>query len=500
MSEPTEKPVNCFVVIGFGMKTDHSTGRVLNLDKTYQKLIKPALDRVGVRAFRAIDVNRAGGIDEIMYQWLYQADMVIADLSTMNANVFYELGVRHAQKPNTTLVIAEKEMMGRIPFDLSHTVIHSYEHLGEDIAEAEAARFVDHLAATVGHLLENPVDRDSPVYTHLRGMKPPEYVDFEARLAEIEAKRQADAGDVRRQSLAMVVEAAEAAKSRGDFESAAGLFRAALEQSPGDVFLRQRLALVTYKRREKDGDAAAAIAALEEAQGILASCEPDASTDPETLGLAGAIEKRLFERTGDAAHLERSIAFYERGFYVKQDYYNGINVAFLYTLKALRASSDFDAIVFYGHGNLVRRRVADVCRKLMETPTFEARGDREWVVQTLAQAHLGMGEEAEAAALMPRIAELSKGAFDLETFKRQNAQLVEAIETFGRRVRVPGPPAPLVEAPPAPTPRPAQPAAPVVAPAASAAVSRAPDGSIRIDLGKDRERPLRSFEVRVEFA
>jgi hypothetical protein len=102
-----------------------------------------------------------------------------------------------------------------------------------------------------------------------------------------------------------------------------------------------------------------------------------------------------------------------------------------------------------------------------------------------------MGEEAEAAALMPRIAERSKGAFDLETFKRQNAQLVEAIEAFGRPVRVPGPPAPLPEAVPAPA---------ALAPAAPPAVVRAPDGSIRIDLGRDLDRPLKSFEIRVELA
>lgn len=492
----TERPVTCFVVIGFGMKTDYSTGRVLNLDKTYQKLIKPALDRVGVKVFRAIDVNRAGGIDEIMYQWLYQADIVVADLSTMNANVFYELGVRHAQKPNTTLVIAEKELMGRIPFDLSHTVIHSYEHLGEDIADAEAERFVDHLASTVQSILDHPVDRDSPVYTHLRGMTPPEYVDFETRIAELEAEREADADDLRKQSLAMVVDAAEAAKNRGDFESAIGLFKAAIEQNPQDLFLRQRLALVTYKRREKDGDDAAAIAALEEAREVLAACDPESSTDPETLGLSGAIEKRLWERTDDPEHLDRSIAFYERGFYIKQDYYNGINVAFLYTLKALSAADDFEAIVYYGHGNLIRSRVADVCRKMMDADNFGSRGDKEWIVQTLAQAYLGLGEDEKAEALMPKIAELSKGAFDMDTFKRQNGQLVDAIESFRQRVRVPKPgteaPAPAAVAPP-PAP------APATAPAGDTRVERSASGAIVIDLGPQGERPLKSLKVQVEF-
>ena len=90
----TKDELTCFVVIGFGTKTDYATGRSLNLDLTYEKLIKPAFDKVGIRCFRAIDVNVTGSIDKLMYQWIFQADFVVADLSTMNANVFYELGVR----------------------------------------------------------------------------------------------------------------------------------------------------------------------------------------------------------------------------------------------------------------------------------------------------------------------------------------------------------------------------------------------------------------------
>ena len=129
-----ERQLTCFVVTGFGNKTDYSTGRVLNLDKTYEQLVHPAYDEVHVNCFRAIDANLTGSIDSIMYRWIYEADIVIADLSTLNANVFYELGVRHAQRPNTTIIIAESVLMQRIPFDLSSFVIHQYEHGGEEIS------------------------------------------------------------------------------------------------------------------------------------------------------------------------------------------------------------------------------------------------------------------------------------------------------------------------------------------------------------------------------
>jgi len=74
----SKEELTCFVVLVFGMKTDYATGRVLNLDLTYQKLIKPAFDKVRVRCFRAIDVNVTGSIDKLMYKWIYHADFVVA--------------------------------------------------------------------------------------------------------------------------------------------------------------------------------------------------------------------------------------------------------------------------------------------------------------------------------------------------------------------------------------------------------------------------------------
>ena len=180
-----ERQLTCFVVTGFGRKTDYATGRVLDLDKTYEQLVRPAFDRVGINCFRAIDANLTGSIDSIMYKWIYEADFVIADLSTLNANVFYELGVRHAQQPTTTIIIAESVLMQKIPFDLSSFVIHQYEHGGDEISAEEQERFVDHLEKLVNGILELEKKRqaseelereeDSPVYTFLKGMTPPNY-------------------------------------------------------------------------------------------------------------------------------------------------------------------------------------------------------------------------------------------------------------------------------------------------------------------------------------
>src|SRR3712207_8241538 len=109
----TENPAGeqrtCFVVMGFGTKTDYPNKRVLDLDKSYQNLIKPAVEAAGLKCIRADEIKHSGVIDVPMYEQLLKADVVVADLSTSNSNAFYELGVRHALRQYTTIIIRSEE-------------------------------------------------------------------------------------------------------------------------------------------------------------------------------------------------------------------------------------------------------------------------------------------------------------------------------------------------------------------------------------------------------
>src|SRR6266496_6008711 len=173
--DPTAESDTCFVVMGFGKKTDFETGRVLDLDQSYINLIKPAVEAAGLKCIRADDIVHSGMIDVPMYEQLLNADVVVADLSTSNKNALYELGVRHALRPYTTVVIAEQEMMNRPTFDLSHIVIRQYRHLGEDIGVSEAKRFTTELAAAIQQILATKPEprEDSPVYKFIERLTPP---------------------------------------------------------------------------------------------------------------------------------------------------------------------------------------------------------------------------------------------------------------------------------------------------------------------------------------
>ena len=113
----------CFVVMGFGKKKDPDTNRTIDLDVTYKRIIRPAVEASGCKCIRADEIVEAGIIDRSMYALLYCADVVIADISTFNPNAIYELGVRHTLRPYSTIIIKEDE--GKIPFDIGHDRIIS---------------------------------------------------------------------------------------------------------------------------------------------------------------------------------------------------------------------------------------------------------------------------------------------------------------------------------------------------------------------------------------
>ena len=106
---------HAFVAMPFGVKKD-SQGVEIDFNRVYTELIKPALEGAGLDVFRADEEERAGDIRTDMFQELLIADLVVADLTLDNPNVWYELGVRHALRARGVVLISG----GRVPtaFDL----------------------------------------------------------------------------------------------------------------------------------------------------------------------------------------------------------------------------------------------------------------------------------------------------------------------------------------------------------------------------------------------
>ncbi len=110
------KPL-CFVVIPFGKKPD-SGGSIINFDSVYEKVISPAVQNPRLEPIRADEEKVGGIIHKPMFERLILCEYAVADLSTANANVFYELGIRHAVRPRSTILIYAAGGT-QLPFDLS---------------------------------------------------------------------------------------------------------------------------------------------------------------------------------------------------------------------------------------------------------------------------------------------------------------------------------------------------------------------------------------------
>lgn len=405
--KPTEVKGTCFVVMGFGKKTDFQStpNRLLDLDKTYRNVIKPAVEEAGLKCIRADEIVHSGLIDTPMYEQLLSADVVIADLSTANSNAFYELGVRHALRPYTTIVIAEDQF--KIPFDIGHVLIRQYKHLGEGIEFEEVVRFRQLLKEAIVDILnkETP-DRDSPVYEFLDGLTPPERAAKEVghKMDEAQGAGKPAEPQVNAETHSVLIQQAEDAQRRGDFEVAKTLLSAIRVMRPDDPEITQRLAVATYKSEKPTPREA-----LEAARELLKTLHPESSNDLWTLGLWGTVHEKIWRLTEDCGCLDVALRAYERNFNQRRDYYNGIHAAYLRNVRASKADERAEAITDFVLAQRFRREVIPICKEWLENENpHEAESDaakralnkhleeKSWVLATMAEAHLGLGEDAKA--------------------------------------------------------------------------------------------------------
>lgn len=116
---PSPSSLTCFIIgpIGSRLAELGSSEREIYEDslRIMEEVIKPACQRNGLDPVRADSLARAGEITEQIFRRLRDDDIVIADLTDANANVMYELGLRHTRN-KLTIQIGE---YGRLPFDIN---------------------------------------------------------------------------------------------------------------------------------------------------------------------------------------------------------------------------------------------------------------------------------------------------------------------------------------------------------------------------------------------
>ena len=148
--------MRAFIIRPFGTKND------INFNDVEEKLIDPALNRLDITGRTTMEIRRQGNIRLDMFQRLLTADVVIADISIQNANVYYELGVRHALRGKHTFMIRASGAdlkTDEVPFDLKTDRYLTYD--GKNPAAS-----IDDLFQGLKQTL-NAKQQDSPVFQML---------------------------------------------------------------------------------------------------------------------------------------------------------------------------------------------------------------------------------------------------------------------------------------------------------------------------------------------
>lgn len=154
----------CFILMPFGKKKDEN-GNVIDFDKIYNNFIKPSIKESGLDPIRADEEQTGGIIHKAMYERLMLCEYAVADLSLLNANVFYELGIRHAIRPHSTITLFESG--SRLPFDVNFLRSLPYDKELQNLEELKSQLIQKLLNAQS----ENK-DPDSPLFQLVEGLKP----------------------------------------------------------------------------------------------------------------------------------------------------------------------------------------------------------------------------------------------------------------------------------------------------------------------------------------
>jgi tetratricopeptide (TPR) repeat protein len=395
--------------MGFGKKTDPSTGKTLDLDQTYKNIIRPSVISAGYECVRADEIQESGIIDKSMYALLIQAELVIADISTYNPNAIYELGVRHAVKPFSTIILKEKE--GKIPFDLDHTRIFQYSHAGEDIGTDEAKRCQNELENLI-RAISGSQKIDSPLYEFIKDINPPKlHPDEYALIVKDLAERE--------KHIFAIVETAKKYMEDGDLLAAATTWGKASKMVSSEHYFVQQRALCIYKSKHPSPNTA-----LVDALAIIRTLEPDGdTTDPETLGITGAIYKNLWLLESDIEYINRAIHYYGKCFKIRNDYYTGENYAHCLNLKEVIESDPEEKTYLRVEARKTRKSIISRLENESQLEDFMSRPDKKWVYASLSQCYFGMGDMNSAEKYQQLFFQSQPIGWEIDTFKNTREQL-----------------------------------------------------------------------------
>ncbi|HSB70467.1 MAG TPA: tetratricopeptide repeat-containing protein [Candidatus Methylomirabilis sp.] len=378
-----------FVIRPFGTKTD-SSGKKIDFERVHRELIDPALKAGGLGGGTTGELVDSGSIREDMFRLILEADLVVCDITVHNANVFYELGIRHALRKKHTVLIKGAQTNDGTPFDLL-----TDRYLAYEVDDPGAAK--TKLAEVITATLKTERATDSPIFQMLPSLPeadpsnvvvvPLDFREEVSRAQSASAKGwlRLLSEEVRRQQFQWEWEGlklvANAQWDLQDYDGTRESWEAIRETYPKDIAANLALANI-YERlyrievRRNTDKASALLEVSEQAiERVLGSHVTSRKQQAEALALKGrnhktrwrlefsdlpAVEERRKAAMNRA--LIRSYEAYRDAFFEDLNhFYPGLNALQMGTILLDLAGSDawYDAFETDGEGNSYRKNLEE---------------------------------------------------------------------------------------------------------------------------------------------
>lgn len=410
----------CFVLIPFGEKKDES-GRSINFDYIYNNIIHPAICDARLTPIRADEEIIWGIIHKPMFEKLMLCDFAVADLTTANANVLYELGIRHGVRPHSTVLMAGRGT--RLPFDISPLRALLYE-LDERGVPSNSADTKQALATCLEECW-NP-EPDSPLFQLVQEMPRPdldhlktdrfrelvEYAqDIKSRLSEARTHGRDAVSAIEKElnvfdaDPAILVDLLLSYRAVDAHEEMKDLILRMPEVLRHTVMIQEQLGFALNRL----GDRGEAVEVLKK---VIENFGPSS----ETNGLLGRVYKDYWKDCKNSAqdllakgYLKKSIEAYVEGFETDwRDAYPGVNAV---TLMEVSQDSDHR-----------KDKLLPIVQYAVER-RLDSKSPDYWDYATLLELSILQSDESKAYEMLEKTLVEVRESWELET-TAQNLSLI----------------------------------------------------------------------------
>jgi tetratricopeptide (TPR) repeat protein len=335
----------------FGKKPD-AMGNTVDFDRIYHEIIAPAIEEAGLETIRADEEAAGGIIHKPMFERLILCEYAVADLTTANANVFYELGLRHAVRQWSTVLIFAGS--GRLPFDVAPLRALPYTLTADGVPADPATdrkALSERLAAAKHAATDNAKpDTDSPLYqlvedypnvAHEKTDVFREVVRYSAEIKKelelarkegVEAVRavELELGNLKDREGAVLIDLFLSYRAVEGWADMIALVDKMPRPLAATVMVQEQLAFALNRAGES-----------EKAEKVLTDLVKTRGASSETLGILGRVYKDRWEAAMKAKEkllarglLDKALNTYMRGFEADwRDAYPGVNAVTLMELK-----------------------------------------------------------------------------------------------------------------------------------------------------------------------